>query len=160
MTGRRAAGRPVVVRAERDGRPDRDDHVVAVVGPEGTRGSQDAVVRRAIEEAARRTGELVVVQLLAGSSELRRTVASSALWRDVVWWSRDLDGIVASVRVVPDDEVGEIATAMGRAACVVMAAELVETHRHLLPLARRAVGATTPRHPWPVVAVVPSQHSR
>ncbi|MET0821939.1 MAG: hypothetical protein ABWY58_13315 [Aeromicrobium sp.] len=148
---------------------DRHGSVVAVV--EATRPS-DAVVRRAIEEAASRTGEMVVLQLVDDPSVLRRAVAQARLARDVAWWSRDLSGIAASVEVVEESSVDGAVADVRDASCVVIdpATMARDAARVLtaewappddgLPGTRDLPQQAPDAHPWPKVVVVPADHSR
>jgi hypothetical protein len=80
----------------------------------------DDVLRRAIEEAAARAGDLVVIQLTDEPSVVRRALAKAILARDVSWWSRDLIGIAASIEVMDDGLVDDAVALVRGAACIVL----------------------------------------
>jgi hypothetical protein len=140
------AAEPTVIELTRS-----DGQVVAVVNGQE---QADGVLRRAIEEATGRSGQLFVLRMLEGSSVLRRAVAKAELTRDVAWWSRDLAGLTASADVVLAGDTGQAAECLQGAECVVVDSETLSS-QHWLEAACRRVG-----HPWPAVSVVPTDHSR
>lgn len=131
----------------------RGGGVVAIV--EADRRS-DALICRAIDEATRRSGDLVVIQLVDEPSAVRRALAKAVLRKDLGWWSRDRAGTPASITALDDGSLGEAAAWVREASCVVMLARTMQT----APGAELLLGAgCSQSHAWPHASAVATDHS-
>ncbi|MET1036899.1 MAG: hypothetical protein ABW075_01410 [Aeromicrobium sp.] len=141
------------------------DAVVAVVEAGAP---ADELLRRAIDEAAERSAELLVLQLTDDPSVIRRAVAKAQLARDVAWWSRDLQGIEVVVAAVEKVALPDAVPELNEAACVVVDAVLLSSVPELSCLGRAPEADPDPGarthvrdgHPWPSVVVRPADHQR
>lgn len=97
----------------------------------------DDVVRRAMGEAASRTGDLVVIQLIDDESVLRRALAKSILLRDITAWSQDIAHVDASVEIMADGSVRDAVALLRGAACIVMSARTAHSGRGMAVLRHR-----------------------
>lgn len=97
--------------------------VAIVVGGQHT----DAVLRRAMREAAARSGQLIVIQLVDDPSAVRRSLAKAILARDVGWWGRAQTGVTASVEAMADAPVGGTIAHVRDAACIVTARDTADS---------------------------------
>lgn len=102
------------------------------------------VLRRAIHEAATRSGRLEVLQLTDDPSLVRRALAKARLARDVERWSRDVADVSTVVKVVDDASVEETVVRPGGAACLVTDSETLHSPRGLAVLGRRVLGVVGP----------------
>ena len=103
----------------------------------------DDLLRRAMNEAVARSGELIVIQLVDDASAVRRALAKALLTRDVTWWSRDQVGVSASVEVLAEESVDGAVGCVRAAACVVTTSSIASSGRGvtLLQPALSGVGA-------------------
>lgn len=104
----------------------------------------DDVLRRAIEEAASRAGELVVIQLIGDRSVVRRALAKAILARGLTAWSHDVAEIDASDEVMDDSTVNDPAVFVRGAACILMSARTACSGGGMAVLRRRVPELVSP----------------